>query len=273
MLKIATFFVMLILLQLVVTLPSFALFHTPGAIFSLISLNSVFFLILLFAPHCLMGQLNGRMASASTHLEDFLLLETISRQYGVRLPALYIHESNQMNAYLVKGPISSPMLAVSSECFSLWSLEERGQLYKYQMMRLQFPWHLYIETGISILLLLNIWLIDFLFLPFNIIRRRFLGIEKNDLQQAFKLISLPFLSFCKNMILGPEKHSYLKSILTKTTDLECFIPIYFRAKQSFYEKGLEYDFLSCNGFMGLENDIFSSSTEKQEFKNYMWEED
>ena len=270
MAKLLKFFMVMLLLEMGLLLVALALFPLKGALVFFLFLSLVFFVAFCVAPSLLMGQINGKMASSSTHLEDFLVLETISRQYGVNSPTFYLYDSNQINAYLVKGLFNSSVLAISSECFSSMSLEERGLLYKYQIMRLQFPWHVYVETGLSVLLLFSMGAIDVLFSPISMMRKIIFGMGSGDLQKILKLLILPFLNFCKNVILGVEKHSYIRSILTTNISRESFMPIYFKAQQSFLEKSLEYDFLSCNGFMGFENDLFNASTEKHEFKNYMW---
>ena len=238
MLKLLKFCAALLLLQIGLVLVGFVLLDTIGAGLLLILSNLIFSFILLYAPCLLMGQINGKMASSSTHLEDSLVLEAVSRQYRVHSPILYIYNSNQINSYLVKGLLNSSVLAISSECFLSLSLEERGLLYKYQVMRLQFPWHVYIDTSVSILLLFSIWAIDLLFLPINVIRKRIFAIGDSDLQQTLKLIILPFLNFCKNIILGVEKHSYMKSIWANNMNKESFTAIYLKAQQSFFEKKL-----------------------------------
>ena len=270
MLKIFKLFAILALAQLIMALVSFSLFHMAGAVSTLILFNLAFFSASFYGSHLLMGQIRGRMTSSSTHLEDFLMLGAISRQYGVTPPVLYIYDSNQINGYLVKGLFNSSVLAISSECFSSLGLEERGLLYRYQVMRLRFPLHLYVDTSVSILLLFHVWPINCLFLPINAVRKRFFAMEKDHLQQTLKLISLPLLNLCKNIILGVEKHSYLRPVLISSIHQKSFMSIYFRAQQSFFEKSLEYDFLSCNGFMGFDNDLFNASTESQEFKDYIW---
>ena len=270
MAKLLKFSIAMLLFEMGLLLVALSLFPPKGAILFFVFLNLVVFWALFYAPCLLMGQIHGKMASSSTHLEDFLILEAIARQYGVNPPTFYVYESNQMNAYLVKGLFNSSVLAISSECFSSLSLEERGLFYKYQVMRLQFSWHVYIETSLSIFLLFAMGAVDLLFLPMSMMRKRIFSMESGDLQKILKLLMLPFLNLCKNIILGVEKHSYIRSILTTNISRESFVSIYFKAQQSFLEKDLEYDFLSCNGFMGFENDLFNASTERHEFKNYMW---
>ena len=242
-------------------LAGFVLFQTAGAI--LVLLASCFFFSAAFfcGPRLLVGQINGRMASSSTHVDDFLTLKVIAKQSGVVAPKVYIYDSTQINLYLVKAPLGRAILAISSECFSSLSLEERKILYRYQIMRLRFPLHLAIDTGLSVLLLLHTWAIDLVFLPTNIVRRRLFGIDsKNTLQQSLKLLSVPFLNFCRNIVLGAAKHSYLKPSPLDTfgSDGESITSVALQVQQS--QGGLEYDFLSCNGFLGVENDIYSVCT-------------
>ena len=270
LLKISRFFIALLLCHGLLILLVFALCGELEALVALALLGPFFLLAWILASHLLMGQIAAKMASFSTHLGDFLDLEAISRQSGVRLPALYVYDSRQINCYLVKGPWGPPALAISTECFLALSREERAEIYRYQMTRLQFPLHLSVDTGVSLLLLLWIYLIDLLFLPINIVRVRLLAIANSPWQQVFKLISLPLINLSKNIILGKEKHSYLRPILGQRASQQRLISIYYKVRQSFLETGLEYDFLSCNGFMGFESDLFNLSTEGVGPKNYAW---
>ena len=270
MFKALRFSLVLALFEFLVLLPCFFLFDS--ALLPLIALNAILFGLLFYSSQLLMGQIGAQMASSSTHLEDFLILETISGQLRVQLPGVYVYHSKQINSYLLKGPLNSASLAISSECFSSLSLEERSVLYRYQMTRMLFPLHLELDTSVSFLSLLNMWMIDLLFLPINIFRKRISMVGNNHLQQTFKLVALPLLHFCQNFILGREKHLYIKSTLKNSVHQEHFMPVYFKARQLFMKAPLEYDFLSCSGFMGFRNDLFSVLTETYTLDNYMWKQ-
>ncbi|MCY4644751.1 MAG: hypothetical protein OXB88_09055 [Bacteriovoracales bacterium] len=271
MLKAIKFLTTLALFESVILLPCFIL--SGSLLWPLLGLNLVLFSALVCAPRLFMGQIHGKMASSSTHFEDYLILETISKQLRVQSPKIYIYHSEQINSYLLKGPFGRATLAVSSECFSSLSLEERGILYRYHMTRMLFPLHLYLDTGLSLLSLCLIGAIDVLFLPLNILRRGMPKAGKSDLQQAFKLAALPLLNFCQNFVLGSKKHSYIKSVFINNVSREHFMPLYFKARQLLMKAPLEYDFLSCNGFMGFKNDLFTVLTEKHNLQDYMWKQD
>ena len=247
----------------------------PGQALALLMLYGLALtLAWLYAPALLMGQIAGKMASPSSHLEDFLTLEALAQQAQIQPPRLFIYHPQRgplapLNGYLIQtlGPAA---LALSSECFSALSPQERSLLYRYHMLRLRFPWQVRIEAGISIWILFNLSLIDLFFFPINLVAKQLFPWQTNPLQQTLKLLALPLLNQGKNFVLGSEKHGYLKPALTQNIDREDFSALYFKIRQSLFEQGMEYDFLSCNGFMGFENDILTTLTERQSFDNYLY---